>query len=347
MDFFTNIMKLAKNRYLHFLDQFSKAVKAAIKEHRADQKLHPAILLHAKDGRTPCFMLQALSRIDSKISRHADLAEIWLDEYKSLEDGLGKIDYWVAYSEQNNQWKFPAAIQSYFITQQNIAAGVMEERLIKHGWMTKELDGSFQYSNQAIERFNKQAQKADWFKSKKEQQKLLSFFEDEVLEIQEKLESKEIDLNKLEEGVHELRRKFRWLAIYSVALQGKIAIGKSSKEGALSEFVTPERLALPFNQLPKNKAEEDLIYFLPGAYFVMSDVISSIGDIKDPGLATEEFEKIGPWFGLNHNQIKRHLGKDFKTHQKVVSETKNLIQKYIIDEQLLMHMAAYFKNQIK
>ena len=339
-------MKSAKSRYLYFIYQFSKTLQSAIEAHQKDPKLHPVPFLHAKDGRTPCFMLQALARIDVKTGRHNDLAEEWLSEFKALEDGIGKYDYWAAYLQQNKAWKFPAPVVKYITEQAQIAIGVLEERLIKWGWMVKHIDGSYHYSPVAVNRFKIKAEKAKWYKSEKEYIKLLKFFRDETIEIHEKLVTKELDLNKLEEGIHELRRKLRWIAIYCIALRGKVALAKPQPGDALSQYITPENQNTKFNQLPKSKTETHVLNILPGAYYAMSNVIKSIGDIKDPGLCTEEFQKIGPWFGISLAQLKKHLTHDFKTHHQVVQETRQIIETYLIKDEVLKHMSAFFNNQL-
>ena len=60
----------------------------------------------------------------------------------------------------------------------------------------------------------------DWIKEEKETKKLTKFFRDEASSLHEKIVSGEIDLNHIEDGIHELRRKLRWLGIYSSALLG-------------------------------------------------------------------------------------------------------------------------------
>ena len=61
------------------------------------------------------FQLQGLARIDAKISMHKELAESWLDQFKEIEDALGKYDYWITMIENNQKWKFPSQINTYFI----------------------------------------------------------------------------------------------------------------------------------------------------------------------------------------------------------------------------------------
>ena len=39
-----------------------------------------------------------------------------------------------------------------------------------------------------------------------------------------------LNLNDLENGIHEFRRKLRWVGIYSSALNGKVVIDSNTKD---------------------------------------------------------------------------------------------------------------------
>jgi len=79
----------------------------------------------------------------------------------------------------------------------------------------------------------------------------------------------------------------------------------------------------------------------------MSDLIARIGDIKDPGLATEEMTQIGKMFGLSPATVKKHLGKDYMSHNSVIKQAKDIIHLYVVKENLFAHLADHFNKQIK
>lgn len=336
---------MAKHRYQHHLKKFNEIVSTTLSQDKPGHLAAPHYLYKA-DGRTPFFQLQGLSRIDSKISKHKDLAEGWLNSYKEIEDAFGKYDYWWVMAENNKAWKFPQEIQNYFVNQAFFNLGVLETKLIQQGWVTKAGE-KYSPSEKAVKDFKKSAKKADWYSSAKEREKLLKFFRDEAIEIHDKLASKEIDLNLVEEGIHEFRRKARWMGIYSSALLGKVAIGKPAPNDPMKEYVTPKNQEIKFNQLPQNKDEKDLIYFLPGGFYAMSELIKGIGDVKDPALSTEEMQKTGKLFGLTESQLKKHLGKDYKPHNIAVPQAKKMIHEMVIKKRLFQHIADYFDKQLK
>ena len=339
-------MPTSKSRYDYQLNLFRTALIESISIHKTDHKKIPGITLYEKNARTPLFQLQGLARIDSKISRHKDLGAEWLDQFKKIEDALGKYDYWVAMIQNNVKWKFPAEINAYFEQQANYNLGVLEHLLAEFGWMTKEVN-DYTYSESALNKFDKSSKNAKWYKSNKERIKLLKFFRDELLEINEKIETKELDLNELELGIHELRRKLRWIGIYSSALNGKIALGKPSKNDALSQYVTKENIAVKFNQLPINANEKEIVYFLPGGFYAMSELIKNIGDIKDQGICTHEMSLIGKMFGMTSAKIRTHLGSDYLSHASVVKLCNDLVNQYIVKDKILLHIADYFDKQVK
>lgn len=336
---------MAKHRYQHHLKKFSDIISNTLTQEKTGHQ-PVAHQLYKADGRTPFFQLQGLARIDSNISKHKAVAESWLNSFKTIEDAFGKYDYWHVMAENNKVWKFPKEVQDYFVNQAFFNLGVLETKLIQHGWLTKTGE-KYSPSETAIKNFKKSSEKADWYGSSKEREKLLKFYRDEAMEIHEKLASKEIDLNLVEEGIHEFRRKARWLGIYSSALLGKVAIGKPSPNDPMKEYVTTRNQEIKFNQLPQNKEEKELIYFLPGGFYAMSELIKNIGDVKDPALSTEQMQTTGKLFGLTEAQLKKHLGKDYKPHNVAVPEAKKMINDMTIKKRLFQHIADYFDKQLK
>jgi hypothetical protein len=337
---------MAKHRYLYHLRRFKRAMDGSKKQYLENSLIHPGHVVYQLDGRTPYFQLQGLARIDSKISKHPELGEQWLEDFKDIEDALGKYDYWLVALESNRKWKFGKDADRYMRDQMLIQLGVLESALVRHGWLLK-TPTSFEFTDKPISDFEALSEEAKWYKPAKEKQKLLKFFRDEAMEIDEKLRSGEIDLNLVEEGIHEFRRKLRWLGIYSSALNGKVAIDKLKTFNGLAKYEKPEYASSKFNQLPKNSSESELIYFLPGGFFAMSELIRAIGDIKDPALATEEMERIGKIFGIKSAEVKRKLGADYLSHKDSVAKAKQIIESMVIKDEFLRHVANHFDKQLK
>jgi len=332
------------NRYEFHFNKFVNALKSVEKAYCKKPSLNPADLLYKANGRTPYFQLQGLARIDAGISKHNKVAEKWLIEFKQLEDAFGKYDYWVAAIEQNKKWKFNDKVESYLQEQALIQLGVLEARLIDSGWLKRNSTG-FTFHETPMMIFQKEASKADWYSPKKERKLLSKFFKKEAIKIHDKLKSKEIDLDSVEDGIHEFRRKLRWLSIYSSALNGKVVIGKYNDDSPLKQYITPANQSSSFGQLPKNSNESNLVEFLPGGYYAMSDLIKKIGEIKDPALYTEEMMRIAKWHGIGPLEVKKKLGNTFLSHQEAICQAQSVIKKMVFQEKLLQHIAEYFEAQ--
>ena len=78
----------------------------------------------------------------------------------------------------------------------------------------------------------------------------------------------------------------------------------------------------------------------------MSELIAKIGVIKDKALISEEIIKIGNWINVPKGKIKKRLSTEYKSLTEVRSEAKYLIDTYIIKENILIHIANHFKNQL-
>jgi hypothetical protein len=332
-------------RYDKHLKAFQIALVAAIEDHQKRPLQPLGQLLYAKDGRTPMFQLQGLARLEKKMGRNSKVADEWLAHAKELEDALGKYDYWVSMLENNRLWRFTAPIEQHFRAQVAYSLGVLEERLMKLGWVERDLQGT-RKADDGMRWFHKTLKKADWRNPSKERKKLLAMFRDEAMEVHDKVIKGELDLDHVELGIHEFRRNTRWLGIYASALLGKVRLDKKNPKGRLGHYITPERVAFKHNQLPDHPVE-DPVLFLPGAFYAMSELIAGIGDIKDPGLATEEMMHLGKLHGISPGLVRKHLGKDLYPHAKVVKDAKSLIMHYVAKERIFLHMADHFDAQLK
>jgi hypothetical protein len=339
-------MNKTSDRYEHHLSNFQKKLDDAFKNTKKNPMFSLGHNLYLNDGRTPLFQMQGLARIEKKAGKNKKKAELWLSHAKELEDALGKYDYWMAMIENNKRWKFPAQIDRYFHSQAAYALGILEERMIKLGWIEKDYHGT-RLSEEGLRQFKKSLKKADWYGASKEQRKLLELYRDEAMEIHDKIIKKELDLNHVEFGIHEFRRNVRWLGIYASALLGKVRLDKSTGKEPMKKFVNTKRSSIKHNQLPVNQSQESPVLFLPGGFYAMSDLIARIGDIKDPGLATEEMTQIGKMFGLSPATVKKHLGKDYMSHNSVIKQAKDIIHLYVVKENLFAHLADHFNKQIK
>ena len=297
--------------------------------------------LYLNDARTPLFQLQALARIELEIGKDKETAKNWLEEFKSLEDAFGKYDFWYTLLQKNHEWESPKEILTVIEQQTQRHLGLLESTIQHYGWLPR-----CEVERKPMDRFTKYFKKYKWIKEGKETKKLLNFFRDEAESLHVKISSGDIDLNLIEDGIHELRRKLRWLGIYSSSLLGKVQHSDENEKSSLDHYITEENKLFKFNILPKPSENIETIQFLKGGFYALSILIDGLGKIKDPGLITEEMVKITQLTGSSISKLKPKMGPEFASHSKVVKEAKILVKPILIKYEILLHIADHFDKQL-
>lgn len=238
---------------------------------KASTQKDPALWLYKNDARTVLFMLEALTRLHN----HAfdeKIFDKWNKRFKKLEDLLGEVDeYAVLETTFKANKKIPKELIKYFTLHKENNLEKLNRRLSSKDWL-----------NGKVLSFDKKIGLFDH-----------SYDADYTGELQFSLE-KEIDailyfalkadyhFTKIEDEVHEIRRKLRWLSIYAHAMQGMIQLRKSGKRKKHKlDYFTKATLQSPFNKLapkPKNTA---VLEFDSDSFFALSWLISELGHLKD------------------------------------------------------------------
>ncbi|RCH56876.1 hypothetical protein DJ568_03200 [Mucilaginibacter hurinus] len=244
----------------------------------------PALLLFQRNARASLFQLEALARIYSSTGPKKKRFGKLKKKFKQLEDLLGQIDYFDALGKQfSGNTNIPEDTQAYFNVNKEKCARKLNKLLRNNGW----LDGS------QIEKINDRLDKVIW-KSKAEQHaRLLSFYRTEIQRIKEFAAGEKVSFSDIESGIHEFRRKLRWLSIYAQALYGctkLVAIEQEKK--LLKSYITDDVANSPYNKLPVAESER----FHPLAlskynFYALSWMIERLGILKDEGLAVLALSK--------------------------------------------------------
>ncbi len=157
----------------------------------------------------------------------------------------------------------------------------------------------------------------------------------------------EINLDHLEEGIHEVRRRMRWFPIYRISLLGRIQFSKVKEGKPLSNYVTKQELENPFNKQVDCPEGITPITIHTGAYMAMSVLIRDIGELKDNALLTELMEHTYKTLGLPMSEIEAAVGPNYLSIEEVVKKSKEIILKYVVEEKILSYLADHFDKQIK
>lgn len=264
-------MKKGIQRFEVFLQQFELILsKAALQK-------NPALYLYQNNARTPLFMLEGLAKLYKDLHNPKKFDKL-KEHFKFLEDALGAIDYYdsIAKNLLPNK-KVPPSVIQYLQAQTREKIQHMNELLIEKKWIGN--------GNERVQKIRKKLSEADWQNEKAELILINEFYGKSIYEIIEFTNSTNYHFDNMEEDVHELRRKLRWLSIYPQALQGCIQLttGKA-KTPHLTKYLSKEIRNSPFNKMP-DAGDHLYILLLEKNYFLsLSWIIAELGILKDNGL---------------------------------------------------------------
>jgi hypothetical protein len=264
-------MKQGQQRFEFYLQQVQTLLQKAAKQKNA------ALWLYKNNGRTPFFMLEGLAKMYISLHNKKKFTKLKA-KLKLIEDGLGQMDYydWLQNSVAKNK-AIPTQVKLYFKAQLNNKTTDLHTILTEDDWINDDKN--------RITEITKKLADAKWLDPSEEINAIAKFYTQSIYEINEFAEETKLHFDNLEEDVHELRRKLRWLSIYPQALQGCVQLKKINPQAAsLKKYLTTEVINSPFNKFPavgKNKA----VLYLNQSYFLsLSWLIAELGKIKDEGL---------------------------------------------------------------
>jgi hypothetical protein len=287
---------------------------------KASQQKNPALWLYTNDARTKLFMLEALTKL-----HHAAFDEKifgkWNNRFKKLEDELGQMDYYVEFEKEfKSNKKIPKEISTFLSSAVMASAESLNQRLINKGW----LKGKLLDFNVKISKFYCHYDEAYLneikFAIHDELQKIISF-----------CEKVNYSFTDLENEVHEIRRKLRWISIYGQALNGLIQLKKSTKKPSYdTNYFTKEILSSPYNKLPNKPNGTAIMEYDSNSFFALSYVIKELGSLKDNGLkieiATQAFAKTENITNIQANKkALKALGLKLHTKDEILKTASELL----------------------
>ncbi len=235
-----------------------------------------ALYLLENNARTPLFMLESIARILYK--QNETLYAKWLKVSKKLEDALGELDYYAYYIKENKTSSyFNVQEINYLAKKHNKALNKLNEKLVDKDYYLDWIDALLKSEIN--------------FNTAKEKKFIKELCDKELVKCAEFFSEFTAGFNDMELQVHELRRKLRWVSIYTQSFDGLFAYKTSrAKYKWESEFISKEETISKFNVLPTNKGIKTPIQINKKAFYALSSVIRQLGDIKDQGL--KEHSKI-------------------------------------------------------
>jgi hypothetical protein len=243
---------------------------------KASKQKNPALWLYKNDIRTVLFMLEALTRLHDK-AFNKKIFNKWNKRFKKLEDIFGKIDEYISIeNDLRTNKRVSKEVLKYFKVNSDNYIQKCNQRLIEKNWL-----------NNKLLLFDEKLNDFDC--TGEHLLKLKNSILNEIDTIIRFVEKNDCCFTKLEEEVHELRRKLRWLSIYAQALNGLIQLSKLTKKSKFSNnYFTKEVLNSPYNNLPVKPKNVTIIEFDANSFFALSWIIKELGNLKDTGLNIEK-----------------------------------------------------------
>ncbi|AZA84118.1 hypothetical protein ACR78Z_04040 [Sphingobacterium thalpophilum] len=309
------------------LQKISTLLKEAQKEE------NPGRYLFQNDLRTPLFQVEALARIyrvtGPKKKRFGKIGE----KFKQLEDMLGSIDYFEAISkEYSDNKKIPEDVRSYFSGQEEKVLRKFNKLLKTKNW----LDGK------QLKKISRDLEKINWKGKDEQHSRLVKFYRSEIEKIMDFAKNGKQAFKDVESGIHEFRRKLRWLSIYAQALQGCIELVDIEQERLdLENYLTDSVLSSPYNKLPlvEDKKMHPLA-LSKFCFYAISWMIEQLGILKDQGLgllALAEAVKETEGIKIDKAIIRasEYLDKNEPSIADILSEANGITKQFFKDKILI------------
>jgi hypothetical protein len=260
-----------QQRFAFFLAQAQELLTKAAKQK------NPGLWLYRNNLRTPLFMLEGLSRLYATIHNKKRFGKL-KEQFKTLEDMIGAVDYYAVFAEEfASNKKIPAQVVTHIKKQLSNSLAVLNETLADKNWLDA--------GNKRIHKIHSKLKDADWLDSEADLLAVKAHYMDEITNITGFVTDINFHFDNMEEDVHELRRKLRWLSIYPQALRGSIQLTDSKpKAKHLTKYLTKQIVNSPYNVMPAPTANGYILQLEKNYFLALSWTIAELGRLKDNGL---------------------------------------------------------------
>jgi hypothetical protein len=235
-------------------------------------------LILSDDGRVVFFRLQSLSRLFD--DRGSAFFGEFRAVFKSGEDAIGAVDL-AKNLKKTAETLGDAELVAFFAKQESDARVELTQTL--------ETLGLLRSHRVAIAKW-KQALSADrsvWGSGPEDKVYLISSMMEYAKDLQKKSEKLKFDHDDIEQGLHELRRRIRWVTISIQALDGLVAYSEAAPMAPkVSEWfaeilkINPDVLNSKYVKLSEPRVPNPIL--VPRKEFaLLSQIVTSIGTKKD------------------------------------------------------------------
>lgn len=299
---------------------------------------NPALTLYKSKSRQVLFNLEALCRIYKNLHNKKRFERMLL-AFKTLEDQLGKIDYYDSYIEEFiPQANFPKVLLDNLTSHYHQELENLDKILKNERWIDED--------QTKLNTIKMELAAASWKSAKKDRKKITKFLIEEIDKIEEDYKNEVLNFADLEHGVHEFRRQIRWISIYALVLNGLIQLKPELEiKPELEKYLTKETIDNPFNILPEAKEGIEPIYINASYFYALSWLIAKVGDLKDEGLRIICLETaLKETAFVEERKIKKETKilarNNHQSPSKIKKEMKILADYFMFKAQVLSHIKS-------
>ncbi len=291
----------------------------------------PTLHFFKQNARNNFFDLEAAFRIFRK-THSKEVAEPLYEIYKSSEDAIGKYDFISSSSSKiASDTKLSEELKEKIIHQEKKARIELKQFLKKENWLP---DATENVSKQAEQMEDILSTDSDDFRND-----YIKFLSKTISKIDEEYRKGELDPHLLEEGIHEIRRKIRWISIYAKISGGFIQTQKSEKVNSeYKKYLTEDSISSPFIKLPPCPKGVEPINIRFENFVALSWMIQELGDLKDEGLNYENQVRL-----LGEEKSTENKKKDSKkspdTLTRITEEALKICDEFFIKDNILTRLA--------
>lgn len=243
----------------------------------------PGIAFYQGRARDILFRLEGLCRIYREI-QDEKFFDTWYKEFKSLEDALGSMDHneamWKEFDGYKELKKASAKLfQERFIEESSFLTDVLKN----NGWL----------SGEKLMSFSSALESMVW---KDEEGDVIGYgnaMNQELSKVVKKYRKGELDISNLESGLHEFRRRLRWVSIYASAANGLVQVRVIKLiPQEIKKYCTKDIVTSPFNVMVKPAKDQKTIEIQSPHFFALSWLIQNLSQLKDTGIRNIAFNEL-------------------------------------------------------
>ena len=253
-------------RFTVLLDKLDKEMKGLAPKDAADR-------LVAGNARETAFSLQALGRIYESLDPQFSVIR---KKFKRLEDGIGDYAKWVELLGKGQINNASAAVLEK-LQKKRDAALIEMEKMLKDSEFVPADTAEIAYI-QSLRNF---LTAYKWRDAATDRQDMLAYLRNEL----EMIKTTRYDFSHLEngEGVHEFRRKMRWIPMEAKALNGMVTLKPTSVGCPIPIYASVVKDGVAkskYGVLPSSANELNSITLTPCLYVQIAKLVDVVGAIK-------------------------------------------------------------------